>query len=186
MFSIYLGGLLFGGILIVASIALGHGDGDHGSGGGDHAGEQMHDGHPAPKMWVPLLNLRFWSFALAFFGVTGLVFTWIGGLPAALVPAVAAAVGVGAGVAASKILRALTKTTVGTLPEAGALVGREGKLLLPVARGQRGKLRLQGGAGATDLIAETDAEEALPAGTTVLIVGLRGTVALVERVPTSG
>jgi membrane protein implicated in regulation of membrane protease activity len=186
MFPIYLGGLLFGGILIVASIVLGQGDGDHAAGDGDHAGEQMHDGHPAPKMWVPLLNLRFWSFAFAFFGVTGLVFTWLGTLPGLLVPLVAAGVGVGAGAAASKILRVLSKSTVGTLPEAGALVGREGKLLLPVARGQRGKLRLTTGGVASDLIAETDGDEPLGAGATVLIVGLRGNVAVVERAPAGG
>jgi membrane protein implicated in regulation of membrane protease activity len=38
---------------------------------------------------------------------------------------------------------------------------------------------------ATDLLTETDEETPLPAGTTVLIVAMRGTVALVERSPTS-
>jgi hypothetical protein len=39
------------------------------------------------------------------------------------------------------------------------------------------------GGVAADLLVETDDEATIPTGTTVLVVGMRGTVALVERSP---
>jgi membrane protein implicated in regulation of membrane protease activity len=87
------------------------------------------------------------------------------------------------GYGAAQLFQTLTRQTVGQIPADGGHIGREGKLLLPVARGQRGKLRVTAGGAATDLLAETDEETPLPAGTTVLIVGMRGTVAVVERSP---
>ena len=79
MFAIYLGSLLFGGVLIAASALLGadhgaeiHGGGDAGHGGGnaDHGGDNAQNQGPA---WVSLFGLRFWSFGTTFFGITGLV-----------------------------------------------------------------------------------------------------------------
>ena len=70
---------------------------------------------------------------------------------------VSTGVGVAAGLGASATFRRLTGETVGQVRDAAALVGREGKLLLPVARGQRGKVRLgQPGGGDVDLLAESD------------------------------
>ena len=53
---------------------------------------------------------------------------------------------------------------------------------MPVARGQRGKVRLaQPGGGDVNLLAESD--EALASGAEVLIVEVRGNVAVVARAP---
>jgi membrane protein implicated in regulation of membrane protease activity len=95
-------------------------------------------------------------------------------------------VGVAAGLGASSAFRALARQTVGQVKDAGALVGREGRLLLPVARGQRGKVRLALPAGGhTDLIAEGAEDETLLAGGDVLIVEVRGNIAVVARTPTA-
>jgi hypothetical protein len=75
---------------------------------------------------------------------------------------------------------------VGQVAPDGGHVGREGKLLLPVARGQRGKVRVSAAGVTIDLLAESDDASMLPAGTTVLIVAMRDTVAVVERSPTPG
>ena len=186
MFAIYLGSLLFGGVLIAASALLGadhgaelHGGGDAGHGGGnaDHGGDNAQNQGPA---WVSLFGLRFWSFGTTFFGITGLVLRAIG--LSSLAPLVSTGVGVAAGLGASATFRRLTGETVGRVRDAAALVGREGKLLLPVARGQRGKVRLaQPGGGDVDLLAESD--EALASGAEVLIVEVRGNVAVVARAP---
>jgi membrane protein implicated in regulation of membrane protease activity len=93
--------------------------------------------------------------------------------------------GLGMGYGAAQVFQTLTRQTVGQIAADGGHVGREGKLLLPTARGQRGKLRVVVNGVATDLLAETDEEQLIPAGTPVLIVGMRGTVALIERSPTS-
>jgi membrane protein implicated in regulation of membrane protease activity len=181
VFAIYLGSLLFGGVLIAASaLGLGHGAEAH-AGGDFHSGEGGHDqGHGS---WLALFGIRFWSFGAAFFGLTGLVLRALGG--PALAPFIAGAVGVAAGLGASATFRALTREVVGQLPEAGALIGREGRLLLPVASAQRGKVRIGApGGGDVDLVAESD--ESLDAGAPVLIVEVKGNVAVVARAPAGG
>jgi membrane protein implicated in regulation of membrane protease activity len=187
VFAIYLGSLLFGGVLIAASALLGadHGAELHGGGGdaghgGGNAGHGGDNSQNQGSAWVSLFGLRFWSFGSAFFGITGLVLRAIG--LSALAPLVSTGVGIAAGLGASAMFRRLTGETVGQVRDAAALVGREGKLLLPVARGQRGKVRLaQPGGGDVDLLAESD--EALVSGTEVLIVEVRGNVAVVARAP---
>lgn len=187
MFAIYLGSLLFGGVLIAASAFGGadhggeiHGGGDAGH-GGDNAGHGGDNAQNQTPAWISLFGLRFWSFGTTFFGITGLVVRAIG--LSALAPFVATSVGVAAGLGASATFRRLTGETVGQVRGAAALVGREGTLLLPVARGQRGKVRLgQPGGGDVNLLAESD-DEVLASGAEVLIVEVRGNVAVVARAP---
>src|SRR6185436_15270615 len=127
--------------------------------------------------WLSLFGLRFWSFAAAFFGLTGIIIHVIGGPLLGI-----AAPFIAAGLGASTTFRALSRDTVGQLRGAGAMIGREGRLLLPVARGQQGKVRVAvPGSGDVDMIAESD--DALEVGTVVLIVEFRGNVAVVERGP---
>jgi membrane protein implicated in regulation of membrane protease activity len=183
--SIYIACVVFGGVLILGSIVLGHGDsGDAGGAAGSdvHAGGAAHDGDSGGL--VTFLSVRFWSFAVAFFGLGGLVVHLLGGEGArAASPAIAAVVGLSSGYAAARLLARLTNDAVGTIGNSASHVGREGRLLLPVARGQRGKVRVPVVGGHLDLVAESDAEDPLPIGTTVLILEMRGSTAVVERTP---
>ncbi|HEY0706998.1 MAG TPA: NfeD family protein [Polyangia bacterium] len=201
MLSLYIGSLIFGGVLLGSSL-LGGGDDGHGhdvgpdtghGGGHDAHGADGEHGpaavlHPTPGARshrgarLPIFSLGFWSFSTAFFGLTGLALTLAGGL-GALIPVVAGAVGLGSGLISSRVLSQLTGKTVGLLGDANSHVGREGRLLLPVEPGRRGKIRLSVGGVSTDLIAETEANQALPAGSTVLVVGLRDNIAIVEANP---
>ncbi|HEY0715545.1 MAG TPA: hypothetical protein VGF45_22880 [Polyangia bacterium] len=220
MLPLYIGSLLFGGVLLGSSL-LGGGDGDshgdaggHGPGGdggaghaglgggghgadhglaadGDHGpaavlhpspGSTSARGHHGRGFRLPIFSLGFWSFTTAFFGLTGLALTWAGGL-GPLIPVVAGAVGLGSGLVSSRVISRLTGNAVGLLGDANSHVGREGRLLLPVAPGRRGKIRLSIGGVSTDLIAETEADVPLSAGATVLVVGLRDNVAFVEANP---
>ena len=198
MLSAYIVCLLAGGIVLGASMLGGHdsdagGDADAAAGvdgGGDAGGDSgadahaEHDGHSHHE-WVgrgPFLSLRFWTWAATFFGLTGLVLTLTGSSAStALLWAVAAGVGTGWG--ASYVLAKLTKTAVGVLPEASSHIGCEGRLLLPLAPGQRGKVRLRVGGTDLDLVAESEGREALPVGASVWVVGLRGTHVVVESSP---
>jgi membrane protein implicated in regulation of membrane protease activity len=179
MFAIYLGALLFGGLLI-ASSAFG---GDHGEahGGDVHTGGDHGDAHETQaSAWLSLFGLRFWSFGTAFFGLTGLVLRALGW--SAIAPFVATGLGVAAGLGASATFRAIGRDTVGEVKGASALLGREGKLLLPVEPGQRGKVRLGlPGGGHLDLVAESEDPGAIPAGSDVLVIEIRGNVAVVAR-----
>jgi membrane protein implicated in regulation of membrane protease activity len=191
MLSVYLGSFLFGGVLLGASIFGGHGDahgdaGGHGDAhdpghGGDHQGQHDHDrAHAAAA--VPFFSLRFWAFALAFFGLSGALLTVTGAL-GLVTPFLAGGMGLGCGYLSARVLQSLARRPVGLLGSAESHLGREGRVLLPVQRGTRGKVRLSIGGMSTDLIAETDSEGALAPGDTALVVGMRGTVALVERSP---
>jgi membrane protein implicated in regulation of membrane protease activity len=186
VFAIYLGSLLFGAVLIAASAFGGadHGAELHAGGDAGHGGSNAGHGDNAQNQglaWISLFGLRFWSFGSMFFGITGLVLRAIGS--SVLAPLISTGVGVAAGLVASATFRRLTGETVGQVRDATALVGREGKLLLPVARGQRGKVRLAlPGGGDVDLLAESE-DEALASGAEVLIVEVRGNVAVVARAP---
>ena len=189
MFAVYVGFLLFGGLLIVASVfGAGHdadihvgdlhvGEGGHGHGDG-------HDQNQA-SAWLSLFGLRFWSFGAAFFGLTGLILHLAAGpVLAVAAPFISAGIGVAAGLGASIAFRTLARDTIGQVRGAAALVGREGRVLLPIARAQRGKVRMAvPGGGHVDLLAESDDDGVIEAGADVLIVDLRGNVAVVERAP---
>jgi membrane protein implicated in regulation of membrane protease activity len=175
MLSVYVGCLLFGGVLLAASVFGGH---DHDAGGGDvdHGGE-----HHGDHGGLPFVSLRFWAFSIAFFGLAGAALALAGvGRIAAVV---AGGFGLSAGYISWRVLRSLARESIGLVRDGAANVGREGRLLLPVGKGQRGKLRLTVAGTSVDLLAETDGDEALGSGETVLIVGMRGNVALVERNP---
>lgn len=175
--AVYLGSLLFGGLLIVASVlGVGHDADAHGGDGGD----ADHGGGTGSAL-LSLFGLRFWSFGTAFFGLTGLV-TRALGWPAAG-PYAGALIGIAAGLGATFAFRALARDTVGQVGEAASWVGREGRLLLPVSRSQRGKIRLGLPAGGhVDLLAESDDDDdSLPAGADALVVEVRGNVAVVTR-----
>jgi membrane protein implicated in regulation of membrane protease activity len=183
--AVYVGSLLFGGLLIAASFFGGGHDADvH---GGDAGHGDSGDGHDQGQAsaWLSLFGLRFWSFGSAFFGLTGLILHLVGGpVLASAAPLIAGGIGVASGLGASTTFRALARDTIGQVRGATALVGREGRLLLPVARSQRGKVRMPvPGGGHVDLLAESDDDAALDAGADVLVVEVRGNVAVVERAP---
>jgi hypothetical protein len=175
----YIAALLFGGLLILASI-FGAGEHDVDVHSGDVSDPHAESGH---VLLAALFGIRFWSFGAAFFGLTGLLLRVSGA--GALAAPVGAVVGAAAGFSASLLFRKMTRESVGRVGDAGALVGREGRLLLPVAPGQQGKVRVaQPGGGHVDLVASVNGgDEALAAGAEVIVVEVRGTVAVVTRAP---
>jgi membrane protein implicated in regulation of membrane protease activity len=189
MLSAYIVCLLAGGIVLGASMLGGH-DADADAGGDAHMDDMGGDAHAehaghSHHEWMgklPFLSLRFWTWAATFFGLTGLVLT-LTGSSATTALLWASAAGAGTGWGASYILGKLTKATVGVLPEASSHIGCEGRLLLPLAPGERSKVRLRVGGADLDLVAESDGREALPAGASVWVVGLRGTHVIVESSP---
>jgi membrane protein implicated in regulation of membrane protease activity len=185
MFSLYIAGALFGGVLIAGSLLGGHGDhsGAHDAGhGDDDRGSNL-------LARLPFLSLRFWAFATAFFGLAGAALSLAGGLGAAawLTPVVAGGVGLGCGALAGRVLGRLGRQSVGLIGDASAHLGREAQVLLPIAPGRRGKIRLSISGVSTDLVAEMDSAPGAPLspGEQAYVVGLRGNVAVVERSPTA-
>ena len=191
MFLAYVFSLVVGGVFLGVSSLLGasHGGAGHDVGGGHDIGGhdgQVHldDGHQAAQVeasWVPFFSLQFWMFALAFFGLTGTVLEGFG-LAGPLLTAVSAGVlGLGAGLSASYALHRLKHDKVESNVGPSDFIGRNATVLLPVAKGQQGKVRIQVKGQLVDLTATTDEDDALSAKDEVMIIEMREHVAVVER-----
>ena len=159
MSHIYLGAVAFGATLLIASLVLGsHHDHHAGHDTGVHLG------------WAPITSLRFWVFLLAFGGGVGLALERLGeGEP---IPAVGA-IGIGwiSGVLAVAVIRSLSKKSVSSSIEGTELVGATGHLVLPVAPGKPGKVRVEVKGLVEDYVANVvDDVGELPTGTPVLVV----------------
>jgi membrane protein implicated in regulation of membrane protease activity len=126
MLITYLFCFLAGSLLILLAIAAGD-DGD--LEGGDGAG----------GAFSILLSTPFWSFAMAGFGLCGLL---IGLIDPLLAPAlsllVAASTGLVLGFGASRTLHALSGRRVNSLVCSEDLIGCEGRVTLPIDSHQRG------------------------------------------------
>ena len=189
MLPLYLAALGLGGVLIVASLVLGgHGEGgasDTPDVGGHLEGEvdqaldkDLDKDLAGAGMWLPLLSVRFWTFALAGFGLTGSLLSL---LSVAATPAALAATGTGLGVGwtVATVFRRLQRDQVtGTVGLAG-LGGTEARVLLPVAPGDLGKIRVVVGGQDLDLPARTQDERRIERGESALVVEVRDGVAVV-------
>jgi membrane protein implicated in regulation of membrane protease activity len=181
--ALYLAALVVG-VGIVGLQFLMPGSGGHGAPGGDvHAGgghEAAHD-HPASGVMMVVLSLRFWTYALLGFGLVGssLRFLSLGG---AATPVAATIVGVLGGLIASVTFGTLSRTAVSSSADPSELVGQLGRVLLDVAPGRHGKIRLKLRGQTIDLLALAD-NDTLAEGAQVLVVGLRDSVALVRPAP---
>ena len=178
MTHIFLGAVVFGATLLVASLVLGGKDTDH---GGSHEGHGDHGGFAWG--WVPVTSLRFWIFLFAFGGAAGYALSALGEGDAI---AIAGAIGVGwlSGALAVAVLRAVGRRAVSSAVSAKELVGVTGHLVLPAAPGQPGKVRIDVKGRTEDFVANVvDDGGSLATGTHVLIVaeGERGSLLVAKH-----
>ena len=195
---VYLFSLIVGGILLGASIFLGgdHGDADadidvDADGGFDVDAEGVKDlhldrgvgDHGAPFLLWALTSLRFWTFFLAFFGLTGLVFQGLG-LIAAWPITLALSVGMGSlvGYLATGIIRWLAEDRSGQVAGASDFVGKSARVLIPVQGSSAGKVRLQLKGSTVDVLAVTEEGENFAAQEEALIIDMDGTRARIARI----
>ena len=165
MRDVYLGALAFGALLLVASLLLGGKDTDHGGHGHD-------DGAPGLG-WAPITSLRFWVFLTAFGGASGLALLALG---SSELEAGVGSIGIGwvCGAVAVGVVRALTKRASGSSTvEVADLVGATAKVMLPIAPGKPGKVRVEIKGRAEDFVAHVDDGPELATGTQVLVVAER-------------
>jgi membrane protein implicated in regulation of membrane protease activity len=169
MMTLYLIALFIGGSML--AVSLFGGDHDQGSHGHDPHG---HDGAlDAVLGWLPLHSLRFWVVFAAFFGLTGTVLSLfeLAGWVTAL--ASACAVGYVSGLAITKVVAHLRKHEVSSAVGEGDLVGATGEVILPIDKGQSGKVRLAIKDRTIDVVA--DGEEALAVGAEVVVFQVEAT-----------
>ena len=130
-----------------------------------------------------LRSIRFWTFFSAFFGLTGLALSGLGLVESAAVTlAIAVAMGATLGYSASAALRALASDTTGEAAESSDYVGKTARVLVRVAPGQTGKVRLQLKGHTVDVLATADDETFSPREE-VMIIEMEGTTARLARAP---
>ncbi|MBX3220712.1 MAG: hypothetical protein KF795_09345 [Labilithrix sp.] len=178
MLTLYLVGLIAGGLLLVLSL-LAFGDGDDGElesdadvhEAGEHALGDASDVALA-MLVLPVGSLRFWTFFLAFGGLAGTLTTLAGAgvVGSALSAALA---GYASGVGATGLVRWLGKTQVSSTIRRDACVGATGVVLLPVGRGTLGRVRVQLDEQMLDLDAVTDDERELAVGHPAVVYEMR-------------
>jgi len=189
MLVLYLITLIVGGVLLLLSIVAGggdhagdhvgdvgghggHGDGDsHAHGHGHGPGEAAHVGvAEALHSWLPFGSLRFWTFFAAFFGLTGTAMTTLGLAGPIAIAALAGAVGYVSGLLLVRTIRQLHQHPSDSSLAAADLVGATAQVLVSIASGRTGKVRLHLKGRAVDLLAETEEPAELAAGERALVI----------------
>jgi membrane protein implicated in regulation of membrane protease activity len=154
---------------------LDHADGDHAD--GDHHGGH---GHADAGIVAVFLSIRFWTFGLLAFGLVGSALHFLALASPLGTGILAALMGLGSGALSSLTFRFLSRTQVSSGAEATDAIGQVGRVLIPIERGKRGKIRIALRGQTVDLLASTD-DEKLKDGDLVVVEELRGTTAHVSR-----
>lgn len=137
-------------------------------------------------IWLPFLSLRFWTFGLASFGLTGVLASVlsVGAIPT-LVSALLAGGSLGTG--AAWFFQRIKSDTVSGETGFQRYTGEEARVLLTIRPGGTGKIVVQTLAGRIEMLAQTRDANPIERGQTVLIANVRGGIADVSRLhPTRG
>ncbi|MBX3217116.1 MAG: hypothetical protein KF850_34105 [Labilithrix sp.] len=175
MLTLYLVALVAGGLLLVVSL-LSFGETDDGEVDADpdaHESGLAHASDVALALLVfPVASLRFWTFFLAFGGLAGTL-TTLAGVGVASAALTAGLVGYAAGAAATGVVRWLARTQVSSTLARDACVGATAVVVLPVARGTLGRVRVRLDEQMLDLDAMTDDERELAVGHAAVVYEMR-------------
>lgn len=185
MSSIYLSALIFGGSLILFSLIFG-GESDKNiemDVDADVDAEldmEAEGGLPlamhgeVDSTWLPFLSMRFWTFGLSGFGLTGGLLELLG-TAFAVHLSLAILLGVGVGWATAFAFQKLKTSSVTSITHTETLHSAEAIALLPIEPGKMGKVRVKKGGEIVDLIAQSN--ESIQRGETILIVHIENGIA---------
>jgi membrane protein implicated in regulation of membrane protease activity len=192
---VYLAALIIGfGTIALQLFMAGDADGDADAGhvdmeadaGGDADADADHGhdhaGHGDGGFLPIFLSIRFWTFTLLAFGLSGTLLHYLDLTSRMIVPFIALGLGLGSGLLASLTFRALQKTEATSSGSASEAVGQLAKVLVPPKKSARGKIRVSIKGQTVDLMATTDEEE-IEAGQFVLVDDMREHTAHVSRAP---
>lgn len=187
MLTLYLIALMLGGTLVMATLVLGdHGDGDLATDldidmdvdvdidvdvDADVDADADAVGAPDAVMsWLPYASMRFWTFFLAFFGLTGSVLAGLGLMANTIAVAViSVVVGYVSGFSVVKALRNLRETSADSSVSETDYLGATGTVMVAISRDQMGKVRLALKGRDVELLARTEDETALDAKQPVMV-----------------
>ena len=132
---------------------------------------------------APFLSMRFWTYALGGFGVTGATLSALGTALVFHLP-LAILLGMGLGYTASWGFRMLQQSSVDSTSHANKLSGLEGVVMLTIGPERKGKIRVKTHGQLLEVMATTPEQRTLEPGSNVLIVRSDGGIAVVEPLST--
>lgn len=123
--------------------------------------------------WLSIItSFKFWTFGGCFFGLTGLVLSWVEpNLPGLVGFVIALAMGIVCGGGLVSILRGLKNRQVNSLVRSKDFAGLMGTVELPFNATSKGKVVLEVGGSTLHLVAQTDEERHFQPGDSILVVG---------------
>lgn len=181
MLSLYLIALLVGGFLLALSMLGGHDtdvDADFDADAdidadADADADFDGGGFDAIMAWLPFASLRFWTFFAAFFGLTGVILDigelanpWVG-------LGIATAVGYVCGASTTRLIRKLRSERVDSSLSRNDCIGETARVVLPVAQGDPGRVRLEIKGRVIELTADTEEESELAVGQRCVIYDVK-------------
>jgi membrane protein implicated in regulation of membrane protease activity len=184
---LYLFALILGGVLVLASILLGgQGESDADADAGLDKDLPLLEGQAGDISGVDVFwafrSIRFWTFFLAFFGMTGLVLDGLGLVDSSIVAAIlATGMGAASGFVAAGLMRWLGRDESGHIASSGDYVGKTVRVLLPVGRDRVGKVRLELRGSSVDVLATTDEEGPITSDEEAIIIEMDGARARIAR-----
>lgn len=124
------------------------------------------------KLGLPFLSLRFWTFGGCFFGLTGVILSFLTPTLSTLwIAMIAIIMGAFCGTAMVWILRSLRKQQADSLVRSQDLLGLAGIVELPFDRQSRGKIRIAVKGSTVEFMAMTTDETPFNLGDKVFVVG---------------
>jgi membrane protein implicated in regulation of membrane protease activity len=124
-----------------------------------------------PRLWLPIFSLRFWIFAVCFFGLTGVLLSRTDLLPPQVL-LLAVGVGVICGSIVAIILRQLGRRRIDSLVRETDYVGLSGTVEIPFDANSRGKIQLYIRGTTLGVVALTDDPQGFQPGDRVFVVSM--------------
>jgi membrane protein implicated in regulation of membrane protease activity len=147
-------------------------DHDTSAGGSD----QEHEA----STWSLVASTRFWTFALLAFGLVGSALTVFGLAGALTIALLASGSGIVSGLFAASVIRSLASRPATSHSVSRDVVGRVGRVIVPLVPGGLGKVRVELKGGVVDYVARS--RESIEAGESVLVEEAEEGEVLVSRV----
>lgn len=191
MLTIYIFCAVIGGGLIVMSLF--GGDHDHGSdadhdftvdhdvdlgadAGGDadvgHDADASHDSGHGDGPWMLFFSLRFWTYLLGVFGVSGLLLTYLTDSREPVTALLSGATGFLSGVFAASLVGWLRKNEADSTAREHDFLGVRARVTVGIRDRQVGRIRATVKGELIDVLAVSEEPLALPEGSEVVIVGM--------------
>jgi membrane protein implicated in regulation of membrane protease activity len=173
----YLAALLAALGAFAVQLLGGHHDASGGHDASQGAGSHDHESYA----WSLVASIRFWSFSLLAFGLVGTALTALGLAGTALTAVLATGSGLGSGAFAASVIRTLASRSATSHVAASDVVGRVGRVLVPLVPGGRGKVRVEVKGSVVDYVARS--KETVAAGEPVLVEEAHEGEVVVSRAP---